>query len=201
MANTSSAFGRYHFDFSNTKLKGDTPAQKELLLRLADALEYNEISSGEKFPLTYATRLDLQSEQISGDEHYISFTADGRYSYQNNLEWFSSDDSIAETISDIDGLTISIDYTDYEFGMMQILIDGGCLIKVENGEVIIVHDEHDWEDLTPKTYFEAKCGDFWDMVHEFSLDEFDLTDEQLKQIAQMDDDELTKHWQEEFKNL
>lgn len=39
------------------------------------------------------------------------------------------------------------------------------------------------------------------MVNEFSLGEFDLTDEQLEQIAQMDDDEFNKHRQEDFKNL
>lgn len=201
MANISSAFGQYTIDFSNTEIKGNKTAQQDLLSKLADALEYTELENGEKIILSYATRFYLEEAKNLNDEYHIEFTADGRWAYYNNLDWFKNDASLCDNIKHLDGLTIMVDYTDYEFGIMQLLANASCSIEVANGKINITHSEKDWLDLTPKNYLNANIGDFGDMVNEFWLDEFDLTDGQLERIAQMDEDEFNKHWQENYKNV
>lgn len=198
MANISFVFGSYMFNFENTKIKGDKTAQVAWLERLAKDLYCMDVD-GEPFLLTYATYLDMDSLNQSDNEIYISFTGDGRWAYHNNISWFETEH--ADLLKELDGLQISIDYTDYEFGIMQIQPNGGALITVEGDKIKIVYDEKDWENLTPKAYLEYGCGEFCDMVGEFSLEYYDLTDEQLEKIAQMDASEFNEHWETDFKNM
>lgn len=189
MANTTAVFGYYAVNFTNTNLTDDADAQKRVLSAMAEEL-------GEE---SYPYKTDLQStDDIGGNIniYQLNFVADGKWEYRNNLnDWFHEQNS---AISGIDGLVISVNYTEYD--RTDIKVGNNCLIQVLDGKVITTHEEKDWKDLTPKTYLEAQCGDFWDMAEWLDLD-IHLTDEQLEQLAKMGVDAIDKHWQEDFKKL
>lgn len=198
MANISSVFGSYVFNFEHTKLSGNQTAQAEWLENLAELLQFTYTANGELIEVVYATRFEIDCISQSNNETTVPFTADGRWSYTNNISWFESQADINSLLLELDGLQIHIDYVDYEFGMMQILPNGDVSIQVTNNQVVITDNNDGWQDLTPKSYLDSACGDFCDMLSEFSLDEYDLTDEQLHQIAKMDDETFNHHWQDNF---
>lgn len=153
MANVSFANGTYTFNFPKNK----TPEQcAEWLMKLADKLDGENVY--------YATRLSLFNKEgliddISSDNNSIciNFDGDGRWNYSNNLEWFETDEELSSLLGEMDGIEITIDYTDYEFGNM--FIGAGRALVSYHTDTVKVVDAFDSEDLTLESFINYGAGD------------------------------------------
>lgn len=151
MANVSFAQGNYKFNFPKNK----TPEQcADWLMKLADKLG----------DVCYATRFSLFNKErlihdISSDDNSIcvEFDGDGRWNYSNNLEWFETDEELSSLLGEMDGIEITIDYTDYEFGNM--FIGAGRALVSYHADTVKVVDAFDSEDLTLESFINYGAGD------------------------------------------
>ena len=153
MANVSFANGTYTFNFPKNK----TPEQcAEWLIKLNNALDGDDVF--------YATRLSLFDKErliddISSDNNSIciNFDGDGRWNYSRNIEWFETDEKLSSLLGEMDGIEITIDYTDYEFGSM--FIGAGRALVSYHADTVKVVDAFDSEDLTLDSFLSYGAGD------------------------------------------
>lgn len=200
MANLSDAWGDYEFDFTKTNLT--TPAlRKAWLAKLADLLMYRTSVSAngieQKTMVEYNTELRL--DDLADDEYTditrVKFTATGRWSYQNNMRFFTNSDGMAKLYAHMlsaDGLVMTVEFEDIEG--YQYIQDTHQII-VENGKITHIEDEDaKWESIYPKKYLELGIGDAFDAVNHF-INADDLTDEQFERILTMSEEEFD-NWEE-----
>lgn len=192
MANLSSAWGTYTFDFSNTALSREQ--QMQWLKALSDLLLYGEVvEEGQPEPLmvTYFTELWLTQDQTS-DIKRFSFAGTGRWAYQNNLQWFITDRDLESMLLQANGLVMTVDFQDLTEDQY---IRGNCTFVVMDGMIAYTSDESvQWENIYPKRYLELGIGDKEDAVSHF-IDIGELTDEQIDQICEMDQEEFDR-WED-----
>lgn len=192
MANLSSAWGTYTFDFSNTALSREQ--QMQWLKALSDLLLYGEVvEEGQPEPLmvTYFTELWLTQDQTS-DIKRFSFAGTGRWAYQNNLQWFITDRDLESMLLQANGLVMTVDFQDLTEDQY---IRGNYIFVVMDGMIAYTSDESvQWENIYPKRYLELGIGDKEDAVSHF-IDISELTDEQIDQICEMDQEEFDR-WED-----
>lgn len=202
MANLSDAWGWYHFDFTKTNL--NTPAKrKQWLKQLSDFLLYDTSSDCKKDfkPIvTYFTelRLDDLSDADYETTMTVAFTATGRWSYQNNMEFFDSPQmpQLRDHMLSIDGLTMTVEFQDIE----------GCeymedthRITISEGKLTHLSDNNtSWQTIYPKKYLELGLGEAYCAVNHF-VDADDLTDAQFDEVLKMDKETFFE-WLRNFNN-
>lgn len=152
MANVSFAQGNYTFNFPKNKTAEQCA---DWLIQLNNALDGDDIF--------YATRLSLFDKErliddISSDNSIcINFDGDGRWNYSRNIEWFETDENLSSLLGEMDGIEITIDYTDYEFGSM--FIGAGRALVSYHTDTVKVVDAFDSEDLTLESFLSYGAGD------------------------------------------
>lgn len=201
MANLSDAWGDYEFDFTKTNL--NTPAlRKAWLERLSDLLIYHiyddENGVEKKGGAEYITELRLSD--LADDEYTditrVEFVATGRWSYQNNMRFFTNSDDMAQLYAHMlsaDGLVMTVYFQDMEGS--QYIKDTHQLI-IKDGHITHLEDKNaKVEIIYPKRYLELGIGDEYDAVSHFLSEVDDLTDEQFDRILTMTAEEFD-NWEE-----
>lgn len=150
MANMSSAFGTFYFDFSKT---GKAPEQCIDWLK-----RFNEKLGS----LTYCTSFDddeINLENLSKDlKIELGFTGTGRWGYASNFYFFENkEDESYSLLPEMDGLIIEVEYTDHETGMM-VVGNGSATIEIKGVEVSVCED-FEGEELTKESYIDYNIGD------------------------------------------
>ena len=201
MANLSSAWGNYKFDFTKTNLNTPT-LRKAWLNQLSDLLMYqtyiDKNGVEQKYLVEYLTELRL--DDLADDEYTdiitVEFTATGRWSYRNNMKFFTDEDGSADLYAHVlsaDGLVMTVDFKDLESDTYikdthQLIIKDGHITHLEDKNSII-------ETIYPKRYLELGIGDEYDAVSHFLSEVDDLTDEQFNRILTMSAEEFD-NWEE-----
>ena len=201
MANLSTAWGNYKFDFTKTNLNTPT-LRKAWLEQLSDLLMYHTYTDKngveKKYLVEYRTELCL--DDLANDEYTdiitVEFTAIGRWSYQNNMKFFTDEDGSADLYAHVlsaDGLVMTVDFKDLEGDTYikdthQLIIKDGHITHLEDKNAII-------ETIYPKRYLELGIGDEYDAVSHFLSEVDDLTDEQFNRILTMSAEEFY-NWEE-----
>lgn len=200
MANLSDAWGDYEFDFTKTNL--NTPAlRKAWLAKLADLLMYRTSTANgieQKTMVEYNTELRLSD--LADDEYTdvltVEFQATGRWSYQNNMRFFTNSDGEPDLHAHMlsaDGLVMTVSFEDMEGS--QYIKDTHQLI-IKNGHITHLEDKNaKVEIIYPKRYLELGIGDEYDAVSHFLSEVDDLTDEQFERILTMSAEEFD-NWEE-----
>lgn len=200
MANLSDAWGDYEFDFTKTNLT--TPAlRKAWLAKLADLLMYRTSTANgieKKTMVEYNTELRLSD--LADDEYTdvltVEFQATGRWSYQNNMRFFTNSDGEPDLHAHMlsaDGLVMTVYFEDMEGS--QYIKDTHQLI-IKNGHITHLEDKNaKVEIIYPKRYLELGIGDEYDAVSHFLSEVDDLTDEQFERILTMTAEEFD-NWEE-----
>lgn len=153
MANVSFANGTYTFNFPKNKTAEQCA---EWLMKLSDKLGDENVCYATRFSLFNKERL---IHDISDDNNSIcvEFDGDGRWNYSNNLEWFETDEELSSLLDEMDGIEITIDYTDYEFGNM--FIGAGRALVSYHVDTVKVVDAFDSEELTLESFLNYGAGD------------------------------------------
>lgn len=150
MANISTVRGTFVFDFSNV-------TQGEL--------EYNSWLKKVKEALgdrPYPTNLDLYRDLYNQDKKNakVPFTADGAWTYQSNInEMLSKQDSFYELLKDMVGLSITINYLDYEQSD-GFISNGDAVISNNNGEITFTI-ETETDEFNKENFLNYGCGDIY----------------------------------------
>lgn len=109
MANISTVYGDYTFDFKNT----DTNAQEQLiwLVELSKLLANNVECKTDFFALETLISLNLIPKE---DMVILKFSGSGYQTYNNNVKWFESDKDLKAHLLKMRGLRIDISFAEYE---------------------------------------------------------------------------------------
>ncbi|WP_274585833.1 hypothetical protein V9W64_10650 [Neisseria leonii] len=174
MANYSNATGTYRLDFTNCKVNGE--AMNAWFLKLRDKLE----------SLHYSTR--FEPAKVFGLVLYVPFSGIGRWAYSNNLEWFIEDDELSPILSEMDGLKMTVEYQDEEFGI-GFIGKGVFEITVIDGVPTQTGDEWEEDTVYPQSLLKFGYGE------EYVRDCLNLTGDELEQVRNMGSEEW-EMWQD-----
>jgi hypothetical protein len=180
MANLSTAFGDYTFDFSN--VKGATTEKKaDWFKRLSALLSYCE------YDTIFLDGINKDTELLSSDKFSLSFSGTGRWNYQSNIEWYESDDEIKSIMLEMVGLKIEISYVDYEVGC-DFICKYSANLDVKKDKVEISQDCIESHSFNYKVWSEFDIGS-----RDEYLDEIGFAD----YIYENDREEALSRWLEE----
>lgn len=112
MANISTVYGDYTFDFKDT----DTNAQEQLawLVELSRLLTNNVECKTNFYDLETFINSNLSIPE--DDMAILRFTGSGFRTYENNIKWFENDKDLKAHLLKMPGLKIDISYAEYEEG-------------------------------------------------------------------------------------
>lgn len=180
MANLSTAFGDYTFDFSNVK---DTTVEKKAdwFKRLSELLGYCE------YDTIFLDEINKDTELLSSDKFSLSFSGTGRWNYQSNIEWYESNDEIKSIMLEMVGLKIEISYVDYEVGC-DFICKSSAKLEVKNDKVEIDIDCAESHSFNYKAWCEYDIG-----TRDEYLDEISFAD----CIYENDREEALSRWLDE----
>ena len=131
MANISTVYGDYTFDFKNT----DTNSQEQLiwLIELSKFLANNVECKTDFFALKTLISLNLIPKE---DMAILKFSGSGYQTYENNVKWFESDKNLKAHLLKMRGLRIDISFAEYEES--EGFVARGCyILKVFDESVVI----------------------------------------------------------------
>lgn len=110
----------------------------------------------------YPTNLDLYRDLYNQDKKNakVPFIADGAWTYQSNInEMLSKQDSFYELIKDVTGLSITINYLDYEQSD-GFISNGNAVISNNNGEITFTI-ETETDEFNKENFLNYGCGDIY----------------------------------------
>ena len=142
MANTSTVYGNYTFDFKNT----DTNKQEQLawLVELSRLLTNNAECKTNFYDLETFISLNLSIPE--DDMAILRFTGSGFQTYDNNIKRFESDKDLKAHLLKMRGLRIDISFAEYEEG--EGFVARGCytldvLLFDDNIAITQTYEAHD----------------------------------------------------------
>lgn len=122
--------------------------------------------------------------------------ATGRWSYQNNMKFFTNSDGEEKLYNHMlsaDGLVMTVYFEDVEG---DTYIKDTHQLSVKDGHITHLEDKNaKVEIIYPKRYLELGIGDEYDAVSHFLSEVDDLTDEQFERILTMTAEEFD-NWEE-----
>ena len=150
MANISTAHGSYNFNFANVKASNEE--------KVAWIKEFAKLT-GEAYYETYFYDAEsLTATSVDGDETTLPFVGSGRWTYQNNIQWFEAGwEELKELVLKMDGIKIDIEYKEYETGCM-FVSEGSYTVEVKNGEVSIIECSYESDGLNEETFVDWGFG-------------------------------------------
>jgi hypothetical protein len=180
MANPSTAFGDYTFDFSNVK---DITVEKKAdwFKRLT-----KEIGCGE-YDTIFFDKIYEDTGLLNSDEFSLSFSGTGNWNYQRNIEWYESIQEIKSIMLEMVGLKIEINYVDYEVGC-DFICKYSANLDVKKDKVEISQDCIESHSFNYKAWSEFDIGS-----RDEYLDEIGFAD----YIYENDREEALSRWLEE----
>ena len=149
MANSSTAYGTYEFDFKEVKASNE---DRLAWLKMLGVLLYDTAAYDTYFPSLSDISVDDVSESVS-----LDFEGTGRWTYRNNIDWFQSFDKLKELMLSMDGLRIDIFYKEYESGG-NFVSRGNYVVRVENKEVFVDDTDIEEDELNKKNFVEWEFG-------------------------------------------
>ena len=149
MANSSTAYGTYDFDFKDVKASNE---DRLAWLKMLGVLLYDTAAYDTYFPSLSDISVDDVSESVS-----LDFEGTGRWTYRNNIDWFRSFDKLKELMLSMDGLRIDIFYKEYESGG-NFVSRGNYVVRVENKEVFVDDTDIEEDELNKKNFVELEFG-------------------------------------------
>ena len=180
MANPSTAFGDYAFDFSNVK---DATAKKKAdwFKRLSEEL------GGGEYDTIFFHKIEEDTELLNSDEFSLSFSGTGNWNYARNIEWYENYSDIKAIMLEMVGLKIEIDYVDYEVGC-DFICKSSAKLEVKNNKVEIDIDCAESHSFNYRAWCEYDIG-----TRDEYLDEVSFAD----CIYENDREEALSRWLEE----
>ena len=149
MANSSTAYGTYEFDFKDVKASNE---DRLAWLKMLGVLLYDQAAYDTYFPSLSGISVDDVSESVS-----LDFEGTGRWTYRSNIDWFQSFDKLKELMLSMDGLRIDIFYKEYEPGG-NFVSKGNYVVRVKNKEVFVDDTDIEEDKLNEKNFVEWGFG-------------------------------------------
>ena len=154
MANISTVYGDYTFEFEYT----GTSANEQLtwLKQLSDLLS-KDVEYG-----TYFLGIDELTE-IEQNMQILRFFGAGRWTYDNNVEWFKTSDDLKAHLLKMKDLQIDISFKEYEEGE-GFVARGVYTLKVSDNDVDITKVYEAVDDFNKSNFigWEFGSADDWD---------------------------------------
>ena len=152
MADLSQAQGNFTFDISQLKTNKNSFEIIEWFKRFVDDCANRN----------YPTNINFSCDPFYFDGSKIfnfTFDATGRYSYESTLEdMFTGDDEeMKSLLKEMNGLTITINYSDMEFAH-NFIGSGSTTIKVHNDNIIL-KGQFMGEEITQEGFIKYGFGD------------------------------------------
>lgn len=180
MANPSTAFGDYKFDFSN--VKGATAEKKaDWFKRLTEQL------GGGEYDTIFFNNICEDTELLNSDEFSLSFSGTGNWNYDRNIGWYETEPETKTIMLEMVGLKIEIEYIDHEVGC-DFICKSSAKLEVKNDKVEIDIDCIEGHSFNYQAWSEFDIGS-----RDEYLDEIGFAD----YIYEADREEALNRWLEE----
>ena len=160
MANISEVKGSYTFDFTNVKATDEEKISwiQNDLSKTIDGKKVVYSTTFHHLDDLNSNDPSLKNEQGVINNVELGFYGCGRWTYLNNVNFFAECEECRNSILKMEGLKITIDFIEFDFGAMFIR-EASCKVTVKDGQVIIEKLSQEDAELNEDNFCSYGFGD------------------------------------------